>query len=174
MTVSQNAQMMTPTQLADMFVYERETGLLRWKRAVGYGGRVPAGSIAGNVHRGSNGYVQLRFGGRLYYAHRIAWALVNGEWPPLEIDHINGCPSDNRLVNLRLASREQNLHNTRKPGGVAGVKGVSWSKHKQAWHARIRSGGRQYHLGYFRSFAEAAAIRIAATQKLHGEFARIA
>lgn len=63
-----------------------------------------------------------------YYAHRVIWAMENGCWPTLQIDHINGNRSDNRPSNLRLASQSQNNANARKrQSGTSQFKGVSWN-----------------------------------------------
>jgi HNH endonuclease len=42
--------------------------------------------------RASNagGYGVLGWGGKLQYAHRVAWFLWHGSWPELELDHVCG------------------------------------------------------------------------------------
>ena len=60
------------------------------------------------------GYIRIRINHVEYRAHRIIWTMFNGEIPEgLLIDHINGIKSDNRLENLRLATRQQNNANRR-------------------------------------------------------------
>jgi hypothetical protein len=46
----------------------------------------------------------------------------------LEIDHINRIPNDNRLVNLRLVTRQENIFNTDAKG---------YTKRKNGFQARI-------------------------------------
>lgn len=53
---------------------------------------------------------------RVYYrVHRLIWEAYNGEiCDNLTIDHINNEPSDNRLENLQLLTREKNTSKARK------------------------------------------------------------
>jgi len=54
------------------------------------------------------------------------------------IDHINNDPLDNRMENLRFASRSQNAHNKTKSQGKSS-KYIGVSKKKNKWEARIES-----------------------------------
>jgi hypothetical protein len=56
------------------------------------------------------GYLRITVLGKSYYAHRLAWFYMNGEWPD-QIDHINGIKSDNRIENLRNVTVQQNNQN---------------------------------------------------------------
>jgi hypothetical protein len=49
-----------------------------------------------------DGYRYIEIEGKLYRADEVMWAMVTGEWPEGEIDHINGDRGDNRWVNLRV------------------------------------------------------------------------
>jgi hypothetical protein len=48
---------------------------------------------------------KLKIGGRTFFAHDIAWAIVHGRWPSKPIIHINGDTMDNRICNLMEASK---------------------------------------------------------------------
>ena len=49
---------------------------------------------------------------RWFLRHRVIWYYFNGEIPEgMEIDHINGMPSDNRLENLRVVTHKDNMNN---------------------------------------------------------------
>lgn len=66
----------------------------------------------GNCHH--TGYRRVQINGRLYQVHRlIAEAFIPNPDNKPEVDHINRNPSDNRVENLRWASRSENLRNTR-------------------------------------------------------------
>jgi len=118
-----------------------------------------------------SGYIIVRVDNVLLRAHRVAWALVNNEWPAGEIDHINGNPSDNRLDNLRIANRLQNMKNIKKPKtNKSGYKGVSWHKQGKFWQAHIRADGKNYYLGHYPTVEEAHEAYKAASNKLHGVF----
>jgi hypothetical protein len=44
-------------------------------------------------------------------AHRLVWEAFRDEIPDgLEINHINGLKDDNRLANLEIVSRSENIH----------------------------------------------------------------
>ena len=151
-------------QLVD---YDPVSGLLTRKTSRG---GFKAGSIAGSLHR--EGYVVITLDGRQYGVHRIAWLISTGQWPANEIDHKNGLRSDNRLANLREATRGENQGNRPKQSNNAtGIKGVRWRKDRSKWTAQIACNGRVYHLGYFSTLEEANASYIGAASIIFGEFA---
>lgn len=137
--------------------YDPATGILRWRKNEARGGWV-----------NRDGYISIRVCGYEYPAHRIAWFLHYGEWPTLEIDHANRVRSDNRIENLRLATKAQNRINCPKQGKHR-FKGVSFAKGR--WLARIKVNGANRHLGSFKTEEEAAAAYRAVAKKVFGEFA---
>ena len=75
--------------------------------------------------------------------------------PELEIHHINGNASDNRIENLREITLSQNLMNAGKRKNTSSIfKGVSLDKRqikkqsKKTWRAYININGKQKYLGY--------------------------
>lgn len=109
---------------------------------------------------------------KVIYMHRQILGLTEGDVS--EGDHIEtGETLDNRRLNLRPASHDQNCHNTRvSKANKSGRKGVYWSKRIQKWCVMIRVKGKRIWLGAYVSFEEACAVREAAELKYHGEFAR--
>lgn len=121
----------------------------------------------------SLGYFVGSVTGCKVYAHRVAWMHYHGEIPPegMLIDHINGDKTDNRISNLRLVTRQQNIHNKPGRGGASQYKGVQWNKTARKWYATIRHEGKTRHLGMFDSEEEAAARYIKEAEVLQGEYA---
>lgn len=114
------------------------------------------------------GYIKLCFDGKWVLGHRLAWWWVNGEWPVGEIDHINGDPSDNMIENLRVATRSQNVMNTRRGNGVC------WHRRQRKWQVQVTAAGKKHYLGQYHTREEADRVAIDAINRLHGEFANIA
>lgn len=123
--------------------------------------------------RQSDGYLRVVFSGRSYLVHRVAWLLTTGEWPTLNIDHINGDRSDNRWENLRLASHAQNMWNRPAPAG-SGTYFCPDGKRKKRWRAAIEVAGTRINLGSFLDRDEATAAYESARTKYHGAFIRTA
>lgn len=111
--------------------------------------------------KNQHGYLRGRVSGRFVLAHVICYAIHYGEWPTKQIDHINGCRDDNRILNLRCVSASENMKNSkissRNTSGVLGVRFVSGR-----WRARIHHEGREINLGRFRDMSDAIAARRAA------------
>jgi len=88
--------------------------------------------------------------------HRVAIAIVSGEWPNGEVDHINGIRHDNRLCNLRVVTKCENLRNKGKyRSNTSGRVGVHWHKQHRKWSAVI--AGRT--IGVFKNIEDAIAAR---------------
>lgn len=161
--------MITADRVRELFHYDPETGVLTWK-VDRHSNRV-AGKPVSYIN--AYGYVQAKVDGRLRRVHRLAWLYVYGEWPNGEVDHINGVRNDNRISNLRLASRSQNGRNA-KIGrkNKSGFKGVSWDCQHRKWNARVRLNGKSKNLGVFENKEDAAAAYRRAAAEIYGEFAR--
>jgi hypothetical protein len=100
----------------------------------------------------------IRLGGRNYFASRLAWLWMTGEWPQGEVDHENRDSLDNRWENLRDATHSQNQLNRKAnhkeyKSNVSGINGVYRHSNGNRWVAELR--GR--YLGCFATKEEAAA-----------------
>ncbi len=104
-----------------------------------------------------NGYIEIQWKGKRYYAHRIIWTIFNGEIPDkLVIDHIDGNPSNNKLENLRCVQHVSNLHGARKlTRNKSGFIGVSWNKLTKSWEASVTYKGNRIYRDYFDDVTEA-------------------
>ena len=160
---------MRPTreQVLSIVAYDAERGI--FTRLIAARNR-PIGSDA-TVK--SNNYRMILIGEKCWHAHRLAWLIVNGEWPKTQIDHINGDPSDNRIANLRLATPAQNAQNKRVcSNSKSGIKGVSFDPKRGKWGAFIQINKRQTIIGRYGSLEDAAEAYRLAAQKHFGEYAR--
>lgn len=136
-------------RLNELFVYDNGKLFNRIGRK-----KAPKGREAGTFCK-DIGYRKVHFDGQIYYTHRLIWKLLYGE-DPLEIDHINGNRSDNRITNLRSVSRLENMRNAkRRSSNASGVTGVFWLKDRSKWRAYISKKT----LGEFNKFEDAVAVR---------------
>jgi hypothetical protein len=162
----------TIDMLRERFAYDSETGALTWKIPSQWR---PAGRLAGSAHSEGYLHVTLRIDGRMahLYAHRIAWALHHGAWPEADIDHINGNRKDNRIANLRAATRSQNNGNMGvRARNKSGFKGVYWNNAANKWQAMLGAkGGVRRYLGVYNTPEEAHEAYMQAAKAYFGEFA---
>ena len=145
---------MTQQQLKAFLNYNPTTGKVYWKVAIG---PTAIGKEASNT-TSDNRYHRVTIEGTEYLTHRLIFLYMTGSIPKC-IDHINGNSLDNRWINLRSVTYQENTCNRRKmKSNTSGVTGVTWDKSRDAW--KVTLAGK--HLGRFKDIRDAKACREAA------------
>lgn len=177
---------LTANYVRSILDYDPATGVFRWRhrpdRPKKWNTRC-AGKIAGWIIKPRSNdrravvlayaYLQID-GSNPIPAHRVAWLIVYGEWPPGELDHKNRMRTDNRIDNLRPASDVENACNkAMQRNNTSGVIGVTWAAIPRKWEARISKDGRVRWRRFFATIEEAAQARAKALIDIHGDFAAI-
>jgi hypothetical protein len=159
--------MITAEELRERLDYDPETGV--FTRRISTNFKYKIGDVAG--HYNSDGYRCIQIQNREYRAHRLAWLYVHGVWPLAQIDHINGTRDDNRIANLREATRSENGMNKKNHRNKrCALKGVDI--HYGRFRARISVQRKTIFLGCYDTEEEAHAAYMAAAEKEFGAFAR--
>lgn len=125
---------------------------------------------AAKGHRSSHGrfYAVRRDGKKVITMPNTLLSLRSSQF----VDHKNGDGLDNRLENLRPASRTQNAQNSLlSKKNVSGYKGVCWHIRKKRWIVGTYINKKRHHLGYFTSRLIAAHVYDEEARKHFGEFA---
>lgn len=80
------------------------------------------------------------------YVHRIIYEAVHGRIAPgMDINHINGCKTDNRIVNLEVATRSENIAHAYRTGLNPGRKrALTRQQSKEISETRGRVTGREW------------------------------
>ncbi|WP_052469430.1 HNH endonuclease [Pseudomonas massiliensis] len=152
--------------ISELLAYDSSAGVLRWKKDQGRG---RAGEPAGAVK--APGYIKIGLGGFGFLAHRLIWEMHYGTLGDREIDHVNGIGTDNRLANLRIATRSENLCNTRlRSDNTSGVKGL-YRLRTGKWRAEIYLHGKRITFGPFETVEAGKSALAAKRTELHGAFA---
>jgi len=154
--------MLTYKKLRERLLYNYKTGIFIWKRR--------------KVFRIQDKSWNTKWSGKetgCMRPSRLAWLYIYKTWPKNEVDHINCLPSDNRIVNLREATRSENAINRRlNSNNKSGYKGIWKRSRLNRWEAEICKNGKRCKLGGFPTPEEASEAYKAAARNLHGEFAR--
>jgi hypothetical protein len=113
------------------------------------------------------GYLRFKIGNKKYYLHRVVYKMYHPEWDiediskDNQIDHKNHNREDNRIVNLRNVTDQEN-HFNRKD-----VKGYCWDKRDKKWVAKIRLNKKTISLGYYEKEEDARNAYLAAKEIHH-------
>lgn len=164
-----------PEILKDILFYDEYSGLFTWKMREEKMFKNAASTDRWNTRWANkqaftcttvNGYKQGNIFAKRYYAHRVAYAITYDVWP-IEIDHINGDRTDNRISNLRdVYCRALNMKNSKlRKDNTSGYVGVAWNDKIEKWVSRINVDGLQIHLGVFEAYEDAISARINANLK---------
>ena len=148
-----------------------EGGTLMNKVDRGQGGRIKAGTPAGNIlQKERTAYVRVNnsHNGEQFavFAHQIVWLMVTGKHPVNPIDHIDYDGLNNRFENLREVDDRCSARHTRKRrNGSSDIKGVQYRKRSDSWEAYITVDYKLIYLGIFKTKIEACQTRRAAEIK---------
>lgn len=127
------------------------------------------GSIAGCVHKGT-GYIHIKIKAQTFKAHRLIFLYHYGYFPEF-VDHIDGNKQNNRIENLREASKQENCQNQKvRWTNSSGVKGVSWHKVNKKWKVALCKNYRSYYFGTYEDKELAELVSMEATDLLHKNF----
>lgn len=117
-------------------IYEYRQGSLYAKYSLN--GKYPVGRLVGYLDK--RGYIRTKFNGKMTFAHRVIWEMFNGKIEEgMEIDHINGIKTDNRIENLRCVDRFINCKNASiRKDNTSGATGVSYNVAKGKWMVQVQ------------------------------------
>lgn len=162
-----------PSHIRDWLTYDPVSGAFMWAKARG---RCRAGGFAGFLQTNNtktHRYIAVRFEGREYAGHRLAWWFETGVWSDKHIDHRDRDSLDNRWENLREAEIHENQWNKAANSmSTTGLKGVTPRGDK--FIARIAVKNKRIYLGAFETPEAAYAAYTEAARTHHGEFSRVA
>jgi len=161
--------MLTQAELKSLLHYSSETGIFTWISPLS--NRAKSGDECKT--KMAAGYIVIGIRGARLYAHRLAWLYMTGSWPENMIDHINCTRDDNRWLNLREASKAQNMRNAGiRKQNTSGHTGVGFHAQINKWRAFINDGNKYIHVGVFDTIDQAIEARRIAAEKHYREFFR--
>lgn len=106
--------------------------------------------------------------------YRLVYESFNGPVPEnFEVDHIDRNRTNTNLNNLRVCSKSQNIHRSKRnnPRGYTGV--FQHRATPNRYWARVMKDGKNHHLGTFDTAKEAAIAYNQKALELFGEFANL-
>lgn len=154
--------MITQDRLKQLLHYNPDTGIFTRLKA---NRKLTIGSPCGSV--GKDNRVMISIDNKNYRAHRLAWLYIYGEFPELEIDHINGNASDNRICNLRSVSHKVNLQNRVSFTKHNSVKYIGVTKNRNRYGAQIKIDGVRVWLGTYDTPEEASEVYLKFKRQYH-------
>jgi hypothetical protein len=157
--------MVTQERLKELFYYNEFTGL--FIRLVKTSNKTKIREVVG--YENINGYIIISINGKEYYAHRLAWLYITGEFPEKGIDHRNTIKHHNWFSNLRKCDDIQNQQNRRtaQSNNLLRLLGVSYDNRFNKFYSRIKVNNKQQFVGYFPTAELAHEAYVTAKRNLH-------
>lgn len=148
-------------------LFDYKNGNFYWK--IKTSPKTIIGNLAGTLD--GNGYLQIQINKKTYRSHRLIFLYHHGYLPEF-IDHINGIKNDNRIENLRPATKSQNLFNSKLSKiNTSGFKGVSWDESHKKWRVRLFINKKSKCFGFYNDIDYAKFIANTMRYKYHQKFA---
>lgn len=156
--------MVTKELLNELFEYKN--GIL-YSKVDRYKTAIKKGNVVGSIS--NQGYLRTCINYKSYKLHRLIFMMFYG-YMPVEIDHVNGNKTDNRIENLREVSHSQNEWNKSKTvRNTTGIKNITFENGK--WRVRVGANNKTINVGVFDNLELAELVAQEARSKYHGNFA---
>lgn len=142
-------------ELLEVFNYDKKTGKLFYKETKS--GRSSKEAVSKDVE----GYLRVCLNYKTYRLHRIIYKMVHGDFDEsLQIDHVDGNVSNNRIKNLKAKTTSGNAKNQKTPkDNKTGQIGVCYRKSTKRYRVSISVDKKQKELGTFKTLEEAIKVR---------------
>ncbi|MCW1825723.1 HNH endonuclease [Enterobacter asburiae] len=128
--------------------------------------RISGDHIGGVGNLSPAGYYRFHYRNKNMFAHQIVW-ILHGRTPPdgshYVIDHIDGDTKNNKISNLRVASKSGNAINSKKHVNV------SFCKRDKQWRGYFKINGKQFTKGFKRK-EDAYSYAIMKKNELGGDY----
>lgn len=148
------------SRLKQFFFYDPDTGLFQRIAKITVKGKIMSIIPREPQSITHYGYRQVNYMGRPYPIHRLIFLYMEGDFPPEDVDHINGDRLDNRWCNLRKVTRRENLMNVGvRPDNSTGYNGISLRSDTNMYHTYIEVKGKRVQLGNFMLLRTAIRVR---------------
>ena len=116
------------------------------------------------------GYIKIKIKKKGHFAHRLIFIWHHGYYPQI-IDHIDGNKENNRIENLRPATKSENCTNQKlRSTNKSGTKGVSWNAKLNKWKVAINKDYKSLYFGLYDDLELASLVAIEAANLYHKEF----
>lgn len=157
--------MMTKELLHELFEYK--DGNLYWKIKVGV--RSSIGKKAGSIRKDK--YFQIQINKKPFLIHRLIFLYHHG-YLPAYIDHIDCNRGNNKIENLRAATKINNGQNLKKRiANKSGYKNVFWKKDIKKWAVQLPIDGKKKWFGSYFDIEVARFVAETMRHKYHGKWA---
>ena len=161
--------MNTLTQELVKELFDYRDGELYWKVKSAW--RIKVGDVAGFASKNSR-YRSVHIKNKTYLVHRVVYLYHHGNLPEF-LDHANGDSFDNRIENLREATKAENNRNAKtRKDNTSGHKGVSWHKRTKKWMVRVRISGKYEYIGSYSCLELAGLVSQEVRDLYYGKFAK--
>jgi hypothetical protein len=168
-------KLLSPDDLHELLKHESASGKLFWReRPLRFSQSATRNRQFNTKYAGlealnsknTGGYLSGTLLGRTALAHRVIFCMEHGWWPKF-VDHINGNRADNRLENLRAATKSINGQNQKLfETNTSGHVGVHKLKSNGKFQSNISIDRKRIFLGTFDDFESAVAARLEAQKEL--------
>ena len=163
----------TVQELQRRFSYDNSGCLIR--KVITHTTSYPGEKIWGHSTGTREGYRRLYIGhaDKIPF-HAAVFAVVHGRWPRGMIDHIDRNSKNNRIENLREATRSQNRFNEKlNSRNKTGYRGIYWSESRKSFRVILGVKGKYKFLGCFKNKRDAVKAQREGILRYHKEFRAI-